>query len=73
MNIYINQAIAEGVVQPYQFVLHQQGFWTNQANNSLYVKQTCEYFLVVIFYLENLIMLASNVTQLKRLKTELKK
>ena len=45
----------------------------NQTNQSLYVKQTNEYLLITILYVDNLIMLASNVIQLKRLEAELEK
>ena len=39
----------------------------------MYIKQTTEYLLVAIFYVDDLIILASNVTQLKWHKMELKK
>ena len=39
----------------------------------LYVKQMDEYLLVAFLYVDNLIILASNVTQLKWLKSELEK
>ena len=39
----------------------------------MYVKQTSEYFLLAIFYVDALIILTNNVTQLKWLKSELKK
>ena len=42
-------------------------------DHSLYIKQTCEYLLVTILYVDDLIILASNVTQLKWLKSKLKK
>ena len=50
-----------------------EGFCRSQANHSLYVKQTSEYLLVAILYVNDLIILASNVIQLKWLKSELKK
>ena len=39
----------------------------------LYVKQTGKYLLVVFLYMDDLIILANNVTQLKWLKPELEK
>ena len=50
-----------------------EGFCRSQADYSLYVKQTGEYLLMTILYVNDLIVLASNVTQLKWLKLELKK
>ena len=38
---------------------------------SLYVKQTGKYVLVTILYMDDLIILANNVIQLKWLKSEL--
>ena len=37
---------------------------------SLYVKQMGEYLLVIILYVDDLIILTNNVTQLKWLKSE---
>ena len=48
-----------------------EGFYRSQADHSLYVKQTSEYLLVAIFYVNDLIILTSNVTQLKWLNLEL--
>lgn len=39
----------------------------------LYVRQSGEYLLVTIIYMDDLIILANNVTQLKCLKLELEK
>ena len=39
----------------------------------LYVRQSGEYLLVTIIYMDDLIILANNVTQLKWLKSELEK
>ena len=45
----------------------------NQTDHSLYVKQMGEYLLVAILNVDDLIILASNVIQLKWLKLELEK
>jgi len=50
-----------------------EGFYRSQADHSLYIKQTGEYILVAILYVDDLIILASHVTQLKWLKSELEK
>jgi hypothetical protein len=42
-----------------------EGFCMIQAYHLLYVKQTSEYLLVAILYVDDLIILANNVTQLK--------
>jgi hypothetical protein len=52
------------------FFTHE-GFSRSQANHSLYVKQTDEYLLIVIIYVDDLIILASNVSILKLLKSRL--
>jgi hypothetical protein len=52
------------------FFTHE-GFSRSQANHSLYVKQTGEYLLIVIIYVDDLIILASNVSILKWLKSRL--
>ena len=39
-----------------------EGFCRSQVDHSLYVKQTGEYLLVAILYVDDLIILASNVT-----------
>jgi len=52
------------------FFFHE-GFFRSQANHSLYVKQTGEYLLIVIIYVDDVIILASNVTILKWLKSRL--
>ena len=49
----------------------QEGFSRSQADHSLYVKQTGEYLLIVIIYVDDLIILASNVSILKWLKSKL--
>ena len=67
------QAIVEDVVPQYRFVLNQQSFCGSQTDHLLYVKQTGEYLLVVIVYMDDLIILASNVTQLKWLQSKLEK
>ncbi len=46
-------------------------FSRSQADHSLYVKQTGEYLLIVIIYVDDLIILASNVNILKWLKSRL--
>ncbi len=51
----------------------KEGFCRSQADHSLYIKQTGEYLLATILYVDDLIILASNVTQLKWLKSELEK
>ena len=50
-----------------------EGFCKSQADHSLYVQQTGEYLLVAILYMNDLIILASNVTKLKWLKSELER
>ena len=42
-----------------------EGFCRSQADHSLYVKETSESLLVTILYVNDLIILANNVTQLK--------
>ena len=39
----------------------------------MYVKQTGDYILVIILYVDNLIILSSDVTKLKWLKSQLEK
>ena len=53
--------------------LINEGFCRSQTYHLLYIKQTNEYLLVAIVYVDDLIILASNVTQLKWLKSELEK
>jgi hypothetical protein len=48
-----------------------EGFSRSQTDHSLYVKQTSEYLLIVIIYVDDLIILASNVSILKWLKSRL--
>jgi hypothetical protein len=48
-----------------------EGFSRSQADHSLYVKQMGEYLLIVIIYVDDLIILASNVRILKWLKSRL--
>ena len=50
-----------------------EGFCRSQADHLLYIKKTSKYLLVVILHMDDLIILASNVIQLKWLKLELKK
>ena len=50
-----------------------EGFCRSQADHSSYVKQTGEYLLVAILYVNDLIILASNVTQLKWFNLEFEK
>jgi len=52
------------------FFTHK-GFSKSQADHLLYVKQTGEYLLIVIIYVDDLIILASNVSTLKWLKSRL--
>jgi len=52
------------------FFTHE-GFSRSQPDHSLYVKQTGEYLLIVIIYVDDLIILASNVSILKWLKSRL--
>jgi len=52
------------------FFTHED-FFRSQADHSLYVKQTGEYLLIVIIYVDDLIILASNVSILKWLKSRL--
>jgi hypothetical protein len=52
------------------FFTHED-FSRNQADHSLYIKQTSEYLLIVIIYVDDLIILTSNVSILKWLKSRL--
>jgi hypothetical protein len=52
------------------FFTHES-FSRSQADQSLYVKQTGEYLLIVIIYVDDLIILANNVSILKWLKSKL--
>ena len=48
-----------------QSLITRQGFCKSQTYYLLYVKQTSGYLLVAILYMDDLIILASNVTQLE--------
>jgi hypothetical protein len=52
------------------FFTHE-GFFRSQADHSLYVKKMGEYLLIVIIYVDDLNILASNVSILKWLKSRL--
>ncbi len=52
------------------FFTHED-FSRNQVDHSLYIKQTSEYLLIVIIYVDDMIILASNVSILKWLKSML--
>jgi hypothetical protein len=52
------------------FFTHE-GFSRSQGHHFLYVKQTGDYLLIVIIYVDDLIILASNVSILKWLKSRL--
>ncbi len=52
------------------FFTHED-FSLSQLDHSLYVKQMGEYLLIVIIYVDDLIILASNVSILKWLKSRL--
>ena len=82
VEFYMDQP--EGFVQTQKSFVHawchridsffiNEGFCRNQADHSFYVKQMCEYLLVAALYVDDLFILASNVTQLKWLKLEFKK
>ena len=49
-----------------------EGFLTSHAHHSLYIKQTSEYLLIVIIYVDGLIMLACNMAKMEALKATLK-
>ena len=49
-----------------------QGFLRSHADHSLYIKQTWEYLFIVIIYVDDLIILASDTTRMEALKTTLK-
>lgn len=51
----------------------KEGFCRIKVDHSLYIKQTIEYLLVAILHMDDLIILASNATQLNLLKLELEK
>ena len=51
----------------------KEGCYRSQTDYSLSVKQIGVYLLVAIFYVDDLIILASNVIHLKWLKSELEK
>jgi transposase InsO family protein len=51
--------------------LANEGFTRSDADHSLYIKQTSEYLLIVIVYVDDLIILASNMTMMKVLKDKL--
>jgi len=51
----------------------QEGFSRSHADHSLYVKQTSEFLLIVIIYVDDLIILASDVAILGWLKSKLEK
>jgi hypothetical protein len=48
-----------------------ESFCRIHAYHSLYIKQTGDYILVTIFYVDDLIILSSDVTKLKWLKSQL--
>ena len=54
------------------FFFINEGFCKSQADHSLYFKQTGKYLLVTILYVDDVIILAKNIIQLKWLKLELK-
>ena len=49
-----------------------QGFLRSHADHSLYIKQTSEFLLIVIIYVDDLIILASDTTRMEAIKTTLK-
>ena len=50
-----------------------EGFSSINTDHSLYIKQTDNYILVAILYVDDLIILSSDVTELKWLKSQLEK
>ena len=50
----------------------KEGFTRSQADHSLYIKQTGEYLLIVLIYVDDLIILASLLAKLAWLKAKLK-
>ena len=48
-----------------------EGFTRGYADHSLYVKQTSEYILIVIVYVDDLIMMANNMVMMGELKRKL--
>ena len=50
---------------------NKEGFSRSHADHSLYIKQCGEYLFVVIIYVDDLIIMASNCDVLKWLKTKL--
>jgi transposase InsO family protein len=48
-----------------------EGFTRSQADHSLYIKQTGEYLLIVLIYVDDLIILASLLAKLSWLKSKL--
>jgi hypothetical protein len=48
-----------------------KGFTRSHADHSLYVLQTCHYIVIVIIYVDDLIILASNVDVINELKASL--
>jgi hypothetical protein len=49
----------------------KEGFIRSHADHSLYVKQTGNYFMAVVIYVDDLIMLASDMTMMNELKSKL--
>ena len=50
-----------------------RSFVRNHVDHSLYVLQTCDYTMIVIIYIDDLIILASNVDTINELKYSLKR
>ena len=49
----------------------EEGFYRSHADHSLYIKQSSSFLLIVIIYVDDLIMLSSDLTVLQELKSRL--
>lgn len=56
-----------------QALFTSEGFIRSYADHSLFVKQTSEYILIVIVYVDDLIMMANNMETMDHLKHRLEK
>ena len=50
-----------------------KGFPKSHSDHSLYILQSCHYIVIVIIYINNLIILASNVDMINELKYSLER
>lgn len=57
----------------YWYIFLNEKFVRSKANDSIYVMQSNEFFLIIIIYIDNLITLINILKMIDLLKTKLKK